>query len=109
MTSRPPLDALSRLRAEADATLRSFLRAAPSPSVATSPSPARERRGAHDGTAPIPTTRTATSALGGDTTVNVNLTGGTVVLDDERTIRALAKQIKRLITEDRRRGLGVGG
>ena len=109
MTSRPPLDDLSRLRAEVDATLRSFLRTAPSPTAATHLSSSREQRRAHEGTTRIPTVRTAASALAGDTTVNVNLMGGTVVLDDERTIRALAKQIKRLITEDRRRGLGVGG
>ena len=109
MISRPSVDALSRLRAEADATLLSFLRTASSPAAAANPSQARQRRGAHDGPAPIPTTRTAASAFTGETTVNVNLMGGTIVLDDERTIRALAKQIKRLITEDRRRGLGVGG
>ena len=28
---------------------------------------------------------------------------------EERSVRALAKEIKRLLTEDRRRGLGVGG
>ena len=38
-------------------------------------------------------------------TVNVNLMGGTIFLDDERALRALAKEIKRLITEDKRRGL----
>ena len=42
-------------------------------------------------------------------TVNVSLSGGPIFLDDERRIRALAKEIKRLIGEDRRRGLGVGG
>ena len=31
------------------------------------------------------------------------------LIDDERQIRVMAKQIKRLIVEDRRRGLGVGG
>ena len=31
--------------------------------------------------------------------------GGTVFSDDERALRALAKQIKRLISEDDRRGL----
>ena len=46
---------------------------------------------------------------GGAVTVNVSLSGGPIFLDDERRIRALAKQIKRLIGEDRRRGLGVGG
>ena len=39
--------------------------------------------------------------------VNVNLMGGTIFLDDERRTRALAKEIKRLITEDKRRGLTV--
>ena len=29
------------------------------------------------------------------------------ILDDERGVRALAKEIKRLITEDKRRGMGV--
>ncbi len=57
----------------------------------------------------IPTARPATSSFAGDSTVNVNMMGGTVFLDDERTIRALAKEIKRLLAEDRRRGLGVGG
>ncbi len=28
---------------------------------------------------------------------------------EERSVRALAREIKRLLTEDRRRGLGVGG
>ena len=42
-------------------------------------------------------------------TVNVSLSGGPIFLDDERRIRALAKEIKRLIGEDGRRGLGVGG
>ncbi len=46
---------------------------------------------------------------GGAVTVTVSLSGGPIFLDDERRIRALAKEIKRLIGEDRRRGLGVGG
>lgn len=46
---------------------------------------------------------------GGAVTVNVSLSGGPIFLDDERRIRALAKEIKRLIGEDRRRGLGMGG
>ena len=57
----------------------------------------------------ILTSRPASSSFAGDSTVNVNLMGGTLFLDDERAIRALAKEIKRLLAEDRRRGLGVGG
>ena len=45
----------------------------------------------------------------GPVTVNVSLSGGPIFLDDERRIRALAKEIRRLIGEDRRRGLGAGG
>ena len=40
--------------------------------------------------------------------VNVVLKGGVIFMDDERHLRALAKEIKRLISEDDRRGLGVG-
>ena len=36
-------------------------------------------------------------------------TGGALFLDDERGVRALAKEIKRLIAEDIRRGIGFGG
>ena len=39
-------------------------------------------------------------------------TGGVAEIEaprEERSVRALAKEIKRLLTEDRRRGLGVGG
>ena len=39
--------------------------------------------------------------------MNVKLMGETILLDDERGLRALAKQIKGLITEEKRRGLGV--
>ena len=50
---------------------------------------------------------TDVSSASGALTVNVNLVGGTIFLDDERRVRALAKEIKRLISEDTRRGLGV--
>ena len=40
--------------------------------------------------------------------VSVELKGGVIFMDDERQLRALAKEIKRLISEDNRRGLGVG-
>jgi len=43
----------------------------------------------------------------GTISVNVELKGGAIFLDDERRVRALAKEIKRLIGEDKRRGLAV--
>ncbi len=42
-----------------------------------------------------------------DVQVTVNLNGGVVFLDDERRMRLLAREIKRLIIEDVRRGIEV--
>ena len=56
----------------------------------------------------IPAARETVSAPGA-VNVSLNLGGGTVFLDDERRVWALAKEIKRLVIEDRRRGIGVGG
>ncbi len=68
------------------------------------------RRGAGDGGGAVAGRgRRSVGDGGGAVTVNVNLSGGPIFLDDERRIRALAKEIKRLIGEDGRRGLGVGG
>ena len=87
---------LARLRREVDRSLRSLIgRTTLSiPGVGSSP----ERRG--------PGARgTSTSETAGPVTVQVSFTGG-VAPDDERQVRALAKEIRRLIAEDRRRGLG---
>ena len=100
---------LTRLRAETDAALRSLPRLAPTAGSTPEAPSARVRGRPSMSAAMIPTARPATSSFAGDSTVNVNLVGGTVFLDDERAIRALAKEIKRLLAEDRRRGLGVGG
>ena len=100
---------LNRLRAETDSALRTLLRSVPSVGSTQEIPSTRVRGWPLRSPAMIPTARPAGSSFAGDATVNVNLMGGTVFLDDERTIRALAKEIKRLLTEDRRRGLGVGG
>ena len=42
-----------------------------------------------------------------DVQVTVNLNSGVVLLDDERRMRLLAREIKRLIIEDVRRGIGI--
>lgn len=89
MTTNNRLQRLSRLRADANRSLRSF-------SMRTSRMPRDSA------------SQQAEVASGG-VNVNVNLVGEVFFLDDERRMRALAKEIKRLITEDRRRGLGVGG
>ena len=52
-----------------------------------------------------PSTSSSTGAA--DVRVTVNLNGGVVFLDDERRMRLLAREIKRLIIEDVRRGIEV--
>ena len=100
---------LTQLRAETDAVLRSLPRSAPSAGSTPETPSARGRGRPLTSAATILTARPASSGFARDSTINVNLMGGTVFLDDERAIRALAKEIKRLLAEDRRRGLGVGG
>ena len=100
---------LTRLRAETDAALRSLPRSALSAGSTPETPSARGRGRPPTSAAMILTARPASSSFARDSTVNVNLMGGTLFLDDERAIRALAKEIKRLLAEDRRRGLGVGG
>ena len=109
MSTDTRLQRLELLRTEVNSSLRSFLhrtrlltpgsgaprgvaRGAPAPGVAV----------------PVVGSKDADPAPGA-VVVNVNLMGGTIFLDDERRVRALAKEIKRLITEDTRRGLGIGG
>ena len=109
MGSESTSSRLNRLWAETDAALRSLPRTAPSAGPTPEAPSARARGWPPTIAALVPTARPATSGFAGDSTVTVNLMGGTLFLDDERTIRALAKEIKRLLAEDRRRGLGVGG
>ena len=51
--------------------------------------------------------RVDAKSVAGPATVRANWLGGIALLDDERGMRVLAKEIKRLITEDKRRGLAV--
>ena len=94
MTDDATSTRLAELSAEADRALRSFLRrttlfAVSSATAATSA-----------GTGPRTVEESAAQS---------NNDGSTrrAVSRDERGQRALAKEIKRLITEDKRRGLGV--
>ncbi len=109
MNSESPSERLSLLKTETDRLLRSYAcRAGP-----TVPRPGEApdgRRSDTNAAVPMPLTPLRGTGESPDTlTVNVNLFGAPIFLDDERRIRALAKEIKRLINEDRRRGLGVGG
>lgn len=87
---------LSRLSAESERSVRALL----------------ARVGLVSGATPVSTASPGgvtgeSGPAAGAVTVSVNLMGGTIFLDDERRVRALAKEIKRLITEDKRRGLAV--
>ena len=62
-------------------------------------------RSQHRGRYEEPSAPTSTGAA--DVHVTVNLNGGVVFLDDERRMRLLAREIKRLIIEDVRRGIDI--
>lgn len=100
---------LSHLRAEVNRSVEAFLHRAILITPTSGALPETGRRRAASGGLPPMVARTNAEVAPGEVTVNVNLMGGTIFLDDERSVRALAKEIKRLITEDRRWGLGVGG
>ena len=109
MTNDSRSERLSLLKAEANRSLRSFLRR----NRFVTPRSGADRDTQHRaepsiGLLPAIPSRGA-GASSDAVNVNVNLSSGTIFLDDERRMRALAKGIKRLISEDRRRGLGVGG
>ena len=97
MQADSPSRQLSRLRADAASSLRSYLR------HATFPVPVREQTAEPDGRAASGPPATPP----GVSLTNARPMGKTIVLDDERRLRALAKQLKGLITEEKRRGLGV--
>ncbi len=109
MANDSRLERLSLLKAEANRSLRSFLWR----NRIVTPRSGTDRNTQHDAANPIGLLPVipprGTIASSDAVNVNVNLSGGTIFLDDERRIRSLAKEIKRLISEDRRRGLGVGG
>ncbi len=65
--------------------------------------PLSHSRPGDGGTAPRPSPRSGAEGVH----VTVNLNGGVVFLDDERRMRLLAREIKRLIIEDVRRGIEV--
>ena len=75
-------------------------------SLFVAPVPAARRRAAPS---EVSTTSWFTGVQTKSGTGGVGASDAGVVMDDERQVRAMAKQIKRLIIEDRRRGLGVGG
>ena len=97
MTSNDNLEQLALLRAQADRSLRLILRRTASLAQTTGGS-WNANRSPQDfwGVPPV--------APSGAPTMPIS---EPVFPDNERRLRALAKEIKRLITEDKRRGLAV--
>ena len=90
MPSETSSERLSRLRSEADLSLRLYLQRTTLAGLTTTLWDVGGHRAASRSLAP-----------------SENPPGGMILPDNERTLRALAKEIKRLITEDKRRGLAV--
>ena len=106
MTDDQVLDRLKQARMRTERTLREVLASGALPGPVSSPGrPERGRRpgapSGGNGTGP----GTGVPAEPSVVTVNVSLRDGAVFLDNERRTRALAKEIRRLIAEDSRRGL----
>ena len=107
MTEHPRRERLQSLTAEAGRALRAHAkRLASLPIPAPSPdSPSRRGASPESPTSPGPASarrrRIAGRAMAGVSEIEAPR--------EERSVRALAKEIKRLLTEDRRRGLGLGG
>ena len=106
MTGDPDVEQLSRLRAHLNRSLVTYLHRTNllSP-VGGNRRDVTRASGVVSEVSQLPATRPSGQGAHG-TSVNVHLNGGTIVLDDERRVRALAKEIKRLIIEDIRRGIG---
>ena len=107
MTEHPRRERLQSLTAEAGRALRARAKRLTSLPIPAPSSDSPSRRGASRessallGPASARRRRTAREAMSGLQEIEAPR--------EERSVRALAKEIKRLLTEDRRRGLGVGG
>ena len=102
MTDDQVLDRLKQARLRTERTLREVLATGAPPGPVSSPvRPTRGRRAPWGGAVP------GTGAPEPSVTVYGSLKDGTVLPDNERGMRALAKEIRRLIAEDSRRGLKV--
>ena len=100
MTNDHVLDRLKRARMRTERTLSQILASGAPPGPVSSPvRPARGRRAPWGGAVP------GAGAPEPSATVYGSLKDGTVLPDNERGMRALAKEIRRLIAEDSRRGL----
>ena len=115
MTSASPSDRLSRLRDQLEAALRTsledmaFAALVPAAGAAAEPASAPPPVSRPGGGAIASTVETRVlprgTAVRGAARPRVRSLDDTVFAGNERTLRELAKEIRRLVAEDRRRGL----
>ena len=107
MNEHPRGERLQSLTAEAGRALRARAKRLTSLPIPAPSSDSPSRRGApRESSALLGPASTRRRRIAGEPVAGVSETEAP---REERSVRALAKEIKRLLTEDRRRGLGVGG
>ena len=107
MTNEFGSNRLADLRARADRSLRRFARNRLAVTRSSLTSGLRQRR-PRDSSGRLDASRPANDRDGPGFGKTSLAAAGTNI-DDERQVRAVAKELKRLIVEDRRRGLSIGG
>ena len=109
MNNSTDVEKLSRLRRVLSQSMKSYLDEAGFLAPVGLPRPAIAQAGGGAAQVGAPPSARPGDNGQGALNVHVNLNGGVIFLDDERRMRTLAKEIKRLIAEENRRGLGAGG
>lgn len=107
VTNDFPREKLNSLRVDANQSMQRFARNRQAPTLWSLTSGPRERHRTAASEASA-TSRPASRRSEG-ASVDIEASASGVTVDEERQGRAMAKEIKRLIVEDCRRGLGVGG
>ena len=106
MAEHPHSERLQSITAEAGQALRARAKRLTSPPIlARPPAPGSRRTSPESSTLPGPI-GARRRPMFGEAMAGAR---GIEAPREERSVRALAKEFKRLLTEDRRRGLGVGG
>ena len=105
MPDQPDPERVTRLISETDRALRTYLRTARLPFQQLTPAPGPVERTNRFLEAFITALSASAQGSPGQASGVLDPLDGTVFPDNERGVRALAKEIKRLIGEDKRRGL----
>ena len=107
MPGQPDPERVTRLISEVDRSLRAYLRSARLPFPPLTPTPGPVERTSRLLGALMTALSGSAKGSSGRASGTHDPLDGTMFPDNERSVRALAKEIKRLIGEDKRRGLDV--